>query len=241
MGDKLVMGKFINNRNAYYNTDSIEKLYVTYQGGMFDVKMKLKNDDFPVILEVYRSAMDAQQAIRYMFFVLKTNDHADIPRTDEIGKLYARAVKRNLIDAENPIIIHCTDGTMSVIEGDILVRGDAVKRLVDSAFLNQEDICLIDFRKSNINTIGTHTFNFCRNLEGIYLPASITKIGTANFAGCDKLTEIHYQGTFEQWLNIDRDLLWNTGLPKNCKLLSCQNEPISIAPITFTDRERETC
>lgn len=235
------MGKFINNRNAYYNTDSIEKIYVTYQGGMFDVRMKLKNNDSPVILEMYRSAMDAQQAIRYMFFVLKTNDHADIPRTDEIGRLYARAVRRNLIDAENPVIIHCTDGTVSVVEGDILVREGTIKKLVDSAFLNKDDIRFIDFRKSNINVIGTHTFNFCKNLESIYLPTSITKIGPANFTGCDKLTEIHYRGAFEQWLNIDRDLLWNIGLPKNCKLLCCQSEPISIAPITLADRERETC
>ena len=42
----------------------------------------------------------------------------------------------------------------------------------------------------------------CSNLRRITIPSSITKIGEGTFMGCDKLEDIYYEGSIEDWKKI---------------------------------------
>ena len=42
----------------------------------------------------------------------------------------------------------------------------------------------------------------CSGLTSITIPDSVTSIGDFAFDGCDKLEEVNYRGTEEQWMKI---------------------------------------
>ena len=52
---------------------------------------------------------------------------------------------------------------------------------------------------SYFTAIVDDAFNGCSNLESIVIPASVTSIGYNAFKGCNKLTNIYFTGTQEQW------------------------------------------
>jgi hypothetical protein len=41
------------------------------------------------------------------------------------------------------------------------------------------------------------------SLESLYIPASMEKIGNGAFMYCRSLESVHYNGTREQWKNIE--------------------------------------
>ena len=65
------------------------------------------------------------------------------------------------------------------------------------------------------------TFLVCSNLESVTIPNSVTDIEVLAFSECNSLTNITYNGTQEQWNNINKVSGWNEKSP--------------IATITCTD------
>ena len=53
-----------------------------------------------------------------------------------------------------------------------------------------------------------HDFSFLINLKQVKLTKSITKIKAYTFYGCEKLTDIYYDGTIEQWNSIVFESNW---------------------------------
>lgn len=53
------------------------------------------------------------------------------------------------------------------------------------------------------------TFTYCTSLSDVYLPASLTDIGSNIFFQCSSLTNIYYAGSLAQWsqINVDKDFL----------------------------------
>jgi hypothetical protein len=48
-----------------------------------------------------------------------------------------------------------------------------------------------------------------RHMTDVYLPSTLTKINDSDFSFCYELTDIHFNGTLEQWLAIvEKDQLW---------------------------------
>lgn len=62
-------------------------------------------------------------------------------------------------------------------------------------------------------TIGGMAFYYCKSLESITIPISVTSIGNSAFYNCTSLTSIKYFGTQLQWTVIIKDSSWdsNTG------------------------------
>lgn len=65
--------------------------------------------------------------------------------------------------------------------------------------------------KDGITAIAEGALQANRATSKIILPASLMSIGNMAFAGCDRLVEIDYQGTREQWEAIEKGFMWNTG------------------------------
>ena len=57
---------------------------------------------------------------------------------------------------------------------------------------------------ASITDIGESAFLFCTGLKNITIPKSVTEIGKSAFLMCLNLTEIKFNGTIDQWNNIDK-------------------------------------
>lgn len=60
-----------------------------------------------------------------------------------------------------------------------------------------------------IRVISTQAFQFCSKLKQIYIPKSIRYIGEYAFYYSENLEDITYEGSPEEWKNIDKDWGWN--------------------------------
>ena len=82
-----------------------------------------------------------------------------------------------------------------------------------NAFRNCSSLATVTFAEgSQLKSIGGEAFYGCSNLTEITLPSSLKSIGYRAFDNCSNLTEIYYQGTMDQWLNMTFEYSW---LPSN--------------------------
>ena len=64
-----------------------------------------------------------------------------------------------------------------------------------------------------INGIVSQAFCNCKNLQEVTLPNSLYVIDILVFAGCTSLMKIKYQGTKEEWSNVEKGEDWNLDVP----------------------------
>lgn len=57
----------------------------------------------------------------------------------------------------------------------------------------------------NITTIDNSVFCDCENLTSVTIPSGVTSFGFQAFKNCTKLTDVYFNGTEEQWNNIEID------------------------------------
>ena len=60
-----------------------------------------------------------------------------------------------------------------------------------------------------LKALGDYCFIHCRKLIGISIPKSLEKIGEGSFLGCISLQKIYYDGTKQEWLNIEKGKKWD--------------------------------
>jgi hypothetical protein len=63
-----------------------------------------------------------------------------------------------------------------------------------------------------VNTIKSYAFHSC-TLSEITISYGVKHIENVAFYGCENLTQIHFQGTKLQWLDLSKDINWNYGMP----------------------------
>ena len=84
------------------------------------------------------------------------------------------------------------------------VKGNIIVSIGDEAFYNCDPITGISFEKgSQVSYIGTYAFYDCDFLERITIPKTVTSIGKCAFSSCDRLVDVYYTGTKEDWNKID--------------------------------------
>ncbi len=62
---------------------------------------------------------------------------------------------------------------------------------------------------SGVTSIGMSAFQGCTGLTDVTIPSSVTSIDSYAFSGCTSLTSINFQGTKEQWVNIEKTMSWD--------------------------------
>jgi len=80
---------------------------------------------------------------------------------------------------------------------------------------------------SNIEEIDQYAFSHCYTLEKVFIPKSVKRIEDYVFEQCEGLTEIVYEGTAEQFLNIvSKHWLGSDVLELN--EVKCSDKPVNI-------------
>lgn len=74
--------------------------------------------------------------------------------------------------------------------------------LFKEAFAGQEHVEEIVLPYT-IERIPVGAFAGCTNLKRITIPGNIKTIGEGTFAGCEHLEDVYYEGTMDEWNNID--------------------------------------
>lgn len=77
----------------------------------------------------------------------------------------------------------------------------------------------------NITAITRGMFLHCKNLSKVYIPADVTNIYTYVFSDCESLKDVYYEGSKEQWEDIQ---------------IYSENESLSYATIHYNHRHSYT-
>lgn len=93
-----------------------------------------------------------------------------------------------------------------------IIIPDTVLRIQQCAFqscVNLETVAIPE----GVEEIEQSVFMWCTRLKTVTIPSSIKYIGNSAFSECDALTDIYYNGTYEQWKALNKDSNWiSTGI-----------------------------
>ena len=96
---------------------------------------------------------------------------------------------------------------------DNLIIPDGVQSIGSYCFKTCESLKNIDIPDS-VTLIENGAFWGCESLKTVIIPKSITKLKSATFYKCTSLTTIIYEGTIEEWNNVEKhhdlNFSWNT-------------------------------
>lgn len=89
------------------------------------------------------------------------------------------------------------------------------------------DLNNVDIQSEKIDVIGNDFFAYCTSLESVHLPKTITTLGDFCFNNCVSLKDIYFNGTINDWENINKVHDWNYKINNLC-VVHCIDGDISI-------------
>lgn len=111
---------------------------------------------------------------------------------------------------------------MGCIDLKSIVIPNSVNQIIGKAFYGCKSLSSITIPNS-ITQISDKVFTECTNLKSITIPNSVTLINFYAFKDCTNLKDVNYNGTKEQWTNIN--------------IINLGNEALQSATIHFADDE----
>ena len=95
------------------------------------------------------------------------------------------------------------NGTMTISgTGDMYEPEMALEEI--PWYLNRELITTAII-ETGVNSICIQAFDGCDKLVSIFIPSTITRIGSSAFSGCDNLRDVYYSGNESQWNSLLKD------------------------------------
>lgn len=98
---------------------------------------------------------------------------------------------------------------------------------VENAAFKDSSIEEIDFG-ANVERIENFVMSGCQYLWRVIIHNKVQHIGKEVFFGCDKLKEITFSGTRDEWLKIHKDAGWRRGAV-NLKVVVCTDGEVQYA------------
>ena len=115
--------------------------------------------------------------------------------------------------------IHLPDSLTKIDRGTIVDAG---------AFEGCDSLKILRFG-AGLKEIQYHMFSSCDILETIYIPANLSKIGMHTFEYDYNIKDIYFDGTIEQWSQIDVD---ESTFEKECNItVHCSDGDIALTPL----------
>lgn len=141
-------------------------------------------------------------------------NHIDLIENNDFTNLY--------IDAKEEIPFQIGNLTTNLMHAGINPL-DHLNRVVPEMFSNSmiNEIELPD----NITKIKSQAFLDCFQLSSISIPVSVTEIHDTAFKGCYKLDQIVYEGTVEQWKDLN--VSWATFIDCKAVVITCKDGEVS--------------
>ncbi len=106
-----------------------------------------------------------------------------------------------LIETETKTLIAGCKSSIIPVDG-------SVTKIGESAFAYISSLTSISIPEG-VTEIDDAVFDHCSRLTSVVLPNSLTKIGTHGFFCCSALTDIYYNGTQEEWANVEKGPVWD--------------------------------
>lgn len=89
--------------------------------------------------------------------------------------------------------------------------GDRTYQYIEEHAFTGSNIVELDFIDSNLQAIESQAF-YGSKLRKIILPDTLKRIEHSAFAYCDDLKDIWYEGSFDQWKEIQKGIDWKAGI-----------------------------
>lgn len=167
--------------------------YVIFDEGAFALAQNLNRIDISGSNQNYR----AWSGILYTYDM---TDIVHVPRQIKSGALLNGltaiddnefAARRNLISVTIP---------------------DSVQSIGEKAFYACTGLTSVTI-PNGVTSIGDYAFDACSNLTSVTIGNGVTNIGRYAFRGCSKLETINYDGTIEEWRDIEKGVYWDRDCP----------------------------
>ena len=137
--------------------------------------------------------------------------YMDNDRSEFVSKVFDKIQEKNLndyvfeINGENATITDYTGSakhlvipsTVTIDEVEYTV--DTIGRTAFNGRFSLESVTI----QSGVTSIESSSFCDCISLINITIPSSVTSIDYWAFSNCDSLTNVYYNGTIEDWCNIE--------------------------------------
>ena len=164
----------VDNDNQHYSSDSFGVLYNKDKTELIKYPVGNKRVSFTI--------PDSVAIIGYQAF-------------DSCDNLTSVTIPDSVITIGSWVFFEC-DGLTSV------TIPDSVTTIGEYAFYGCNSLATVTIGNS-VNTIGLAAFYECDSLANVTIPNSVTAIGASAFRFCDSLADIYYNGTEEDWNEIE--------------------------------------
>ncbi len=139
----------------------------------------------------------------------------------------------SIFDDESGFAI--VDGVLYGYRGSAtnIIIPETVTSIARYAFWGNTDIISVSI-PAGVTSIGDYAFRDCSSLKSIEIPAGVTSIGNWAFSGCSKLNTVYYNGSIENWFNIESNpLYYGADLYIGGELVTAVVVPESITTIGY--------
>ena len=120
----------------------------------------------------------------------------------ECTGLESVVIANSVISLGTAVFNGCTSLTSVTIPNSVTSLGN-------NTFINCTNLTNVIISNSITNT-GIRIFSGCTSLINITIPNSVTNIGFRAFEDCTSLISITYQGTKNEWNNINKSSFWDS-------------------------------
>jgi len=112
---------------------------------------------------------------------------------------------------------------------------DSVTSISDKVFYNCDGLTSVVIG-DNVTWIGVHMFYGCNSLTSVVIGDNVTSIGYAAFYGCTRLANVYYNGTIDDWVQIE----FGGSTPRLVGGLDSDSSPLAMGADLYIDNKLVT-